>query len=108
MKREDFDYFTNEYNNLNTVKKACFVVKEYQRCETGRVMDKSAVTYDEYQEALKKVLAYAFLKSNKEEIIETWKCNKECVRYRGVESFCPGEFQIDDNSNNLCKWYSRK
>lgn len=108
MKREDFDYFTSEYNNLHGVKKACFIVREYDRCQKDNNMNTSSISKEEYQKALNMVLAFAFNNAKNESKVEMWHCKGDCYRNNGFEGFCPGEFQLDQDTSNLCKWYSRK
>ena len=108
MKREDFDHFTNEFNHFKGLLKACFIVREYQRCDEANNLENCAVTKEEYHKALSLVLAFAHNNAQNVFEVEQWHCKDDCNRHYNKYGFCPGEFQINNDKPNLCKWYSGK
>lgn len=104
MNKEDF-YFSISKLPLNSVKRACFIVREYIRCNKTNI--ECAVTKDEFKESLDIILAHSYQTSDKRTSIEQWHCNQECELYDDL-AFCPGEFQIKENEKKLCRYFIKK
>ena len=87
------------------VKRACYIVKEYLRYVNNGYMDDCAVTYEEYELALKRILAFAFNKSDYDTVEYLGKCEVDC-KYTD-KLFCDGEFSVDKNhAEGPCRYYS--
>lgn len=100
-----FDFIVKEYPK-NSVKKACYVVREYMRCKRYNDLENCAVTEKEFLESLNILLAFGYTNSDKDTIAKRWTCDSDCNRNNGMYAFCPGEFQIDRNSESFCEYYS--
>ncbi len=106
MDREDLDLIIRNLPK-ESVKRACYIVREYKRYEAKGNFDYCAVTKEEYEEALRIILAYAYSTSDNNTLVEQWKCYNDCSRNNGFCGFCEGEFQTSkDQSKPLCKHYS--
>ena len=106
MERDYFNFVLKELPK-DSVKRACYVVREYIRCENSGNLDNCAVSKEEYDSALAIILAYSFQTSNNDTLVEQWQCDSDCNRNNGVENFCPGEFQISNEPcKKMCKYYS--
>ncbi len=106
MNRNDFDFITSDLPK-DSVKKACYVVREYRRCEKSGNLDFCAVSKEEFDLALEILLAYSYQTSDKTTLAEQWQCDSDCNRNNGLCGFCQGEFQISKNpSKKLCKHFS--
>ncbi len=106
MDREDLDLIIRNLPK-ESVKRACYIVREYKRYEKDGNFIDCAVTKEEYEEALKIILAYAYTTSDNNTVVELMKCYSDCNRNNGTCGFCDGEFQITkDQSKKLCKYYS--
>jgi len=106
MEKELFDFIVNDLAK-DSVKRACYVVREYRRNEKLGNLDNCAVTKNEYEDAINILLAYSFQTSDKDTLVEQWQCDSDCNRNNGLWDFCPGEFQIcNDSTKKLCKYYS--
>ena len=106
MKKELFDLLLKDLPK-NSVKRACYIVREYRRCEAIGNFNLCAVTKEEYDEALGILLAYSFSNSYNDTVVEMWQCDGDCSRNFGILDFCPGEFQITkDPEKKLCKFFS--
>ena len=102
---DDIRFITGNLHK-DSVKKACYIVREYMRCEKTGNLDICAVSKDEYNEALRVLLAYSYQTSDNNTVAEQWLCDSDCDRNNGIYGFCPGEFQIDNHSGKkLCKHY---
>lgn len=103
MNRCDFDAITSNLAE-GSVKKACYVVREYRRCEKSGNLDMCAVSKEEFDSALAILLAFSYQTSAKDTLAEQWQCDSDC-RSNNC-GFCKGEFQIDNaRSRKLCKYY---
>ena len=92
---------------IDSVKKACYIVREYTRCEKSGNLEYSAVTKKEYDIALGIILAFAFTNSKDDTTVEQWLCDSDCNRNDGLCGFCKGEFQINNKTGKqMCKYYS--
>ena len=106
MKREDLDLIISNLPE-NSVKRACYIVREYQRYEEYGIFIDCAVSEEEYKEALRIILAHSFLTSNENTAVELWQCDGDCNRNHGFNEFCPGEFQVcKDSDKRLCKFFA--
>ena len=106
MEREFFNYIVKDLSK-DSVKRACYVVREYRRYEKHGDLSNCAVSKEEYEEALNIILAYSYQTSNRDTLVEQWQCDGECNFNHGFNDFCPGEFQISkDPRKKLCKYYS--
>ena len=106
MDRFFFDYIVKDLP-IDGVKRACYVVREYRRCEMYNILDTCAVSKEEYDVAVNTLLAFSFQNSEDDTLAEQWKCYNDCNRNNGFEGFCKGEFQITNNPcKKLCKHYS--
>lgn len=105
MEKDVFNYIVKDLSK-DSVKRACYVVREYRRCEMSGNFSNCAVTKEEYEEALNILLAYSFQTSDKVTTAEQWQCDGDCNRNHGFGDFCPGEFQLSkDPSKKLCKYF---
>lgn len=103
MNRCEFDAITSNLSE-GSVKRACYVVREYRRCEKSGNLDMCAVSKEEFDSALDIVLAYSYQTSDKDTFAEQWQCESDCCSNN--RGFCKGEFQIDNaRSKKLCKYY---
>ena len=106
MNRTDFNLITKDLP-LNSVKRACYIVREYIRCKVDNNLDCCAVTKQEYNAALNILLAYSFTTSENDTTVEQWTCDSDCNKNNGLCGFCDGEFQINSKTGKqLCKYYS--
>ena len=105
MEKDFFDFIIKKYSK-NSVKKACFIIREYIRCKKYNDLENCAVTEKEFSEALTIVLAHSYNTSDANTEAKTWHCDGDCNRNNGMYAFCPGEFQLDKNSDTLCEYYS--
>ena len=101
MTKEEFEYFISQFGE---VKKACYIVREYLRCEIQNI--ESVISKDEYIEAVRILLAYTYANCNDFSTINRWYCENDCTHNDGLYPYCPGEFQLDRDSKKLCKYYS--
>ena len=105
MNRNEFLYLVKDLPD-GGVKKACYIVREYIRHEIMKDLSHSAVTKEEYDEAVRILLAHSFKTSDNDTTIEDWYCEFDCNRNNGLEGFCKGEFQSSSKAKKLCKYYS--
>ena len=105
MKRDYFDFIVKDLPK-DSIKRACYVVREYRRCEKSGNLDICAVSKEEFDEAVTILLAHSFQTSDNDTLAEQWQCDSDCNRNNGFEGFCPGEFQINNSSRKLCKYFS--
>ena len=116
MEKEIFAWYTKDLPR-NSVKRACFVVREFlryskvtQNKETGtlecEILPRCAVTFEEYEEARNVILSYAYQNSTKLDKVELFVCESDCVHNDyGYDAFCNGEFSLHSKSLNLCPHY---
>ena len=106
MNRNEFDTITSDLNK-DGVKMACYVVREYIRCERSKKLDFCAVSKEEFDNALNVLLAFSYQNSDNNTLVEQCECESDCNRNNGLNGFCSGEFQLKQNTNKvLCKHYS--
>lgn len=91
------------------IKEACIIVREYLQnsriYQTVISSSNSAVTTDEFVQAVKVLMAYSWQNRANDCIPERWECDIDCA---SIDSsiFCPGEFQIaskDEKGRSLSK-----
>ena len=116
MEKEIFAWYTKDLPR-NSVKRACFVVREFlryskvtQNKETGtlecEILPGCAVTFEEYEEARNVILSYAYQNSTKLDKVELFVCDGDCIQNDyGNDAFCKGEFSLHSKSLNLCPHY---
>ena len=98
-----YEYLTKDFPE-NSVRKACYDVREFMRSQKYGTMD-NAVTEEEFYKSLDILLAYSYEQSNDETVVEQYYCDSECERNNGIYGFCPGEFQINSKSRVLCRHF---
>lgn len=105
MEKKVFDFIVKDLSK-DSVKRACYVVGEYRRYESHNNFSGCAVSKEEYDNALNILLAHSFQTSDKDTVVEQWRCDGDCNRNHGFGDFCPGEFQITtDPAKKLCKYF---
>lgn len=90
------------------IKEACIIVNEYiKNCEIKKdyslTSPKSAVSVNDFIEAVKVILAYTWENRDNDCIPSTIICDMDCY-LRKIALFCPGECQVidkDDSNKNL-------
>ena len=115
MEREFFEFVIKNMPK-NSVKRACYIVREYSRyskIETDSILtceEGCAVSLHEYLEAVKVLLAYSYENSDMLTEVEQFACESDCSHNNGCVGFCNGEFSISKKSHDktlkLCKYYS--
>ncbi len=105
MNINSFNYTIKNFPE-GSVKRACYIVKEFIRHERKNDLENCAVSKEEYDEALNILLAYSFQTSTEKTFAEQWLCDGDCERNNGLYGFCPGEFQKSSNAKKLCKYYT--
>ena len=103
MERKEFDFIKQILEvKEHGVKEACLMVKEY--LNNLEDITKSAVTKEEFIEAITIILNYSFTSSNKNTVVKEYYCKEDC-RMNTEFCFCKGEFSLSSNSKKLCKHY---
>lgn len=101
----------------NSVKRACYIVREYLRYaeqikigqdKVLKIEEGCAVTLEDFVEATQILLSYSYENSQKTTEVELFTCNNDCSHNNGCIGFCSGEFSIvsSDKKLKLCKYYS--
>lgn len=106
MKREELDFVLehNQYLEGGT-KEACVKVRDFLQHATnpGNQIHSalSCVTADEFMEAVKTLMAFAF--QQEDTIPKRWKCDDDCR----MTSFllCPGECNISKTADKICPFF---
>lgn len=105
MDRYDFDIITSNLHK-DGVKMACYVVKEYIRCERSNNLDYCAVSKEKFDRALNVLLAFSYQNSDENTLARQYECESDCNRNNGLNDFCPGKFQMGSGTSmTLCKHY---
>ena len=100
MKRERFEQYIKNMPE-GSVKKACFIVKEYLKGEGFSAVDK-----EEASVALGLLLSYCYENSKYDTFVEEYYCKGDCIFNNSEEfPFCPGEFSLANDAKTLCKYY---
>ena len=106
MNKSEFEYATHGIPK-NSVKRACYIVREYMRNEKLGIENYCAVTKEEYDEAVSILLTFSYLNSENDTFVEQFKCEGDCTKNNGFCGFCQGEFQLGNKKEKkLCKYYS--
>lgn len=114
MQREYLEFIIKDLPE-NSVKRACYIVREYLRySEIAKMNEDSvlkskkgcAVTLEEYIEASKILLANSYENANDDTFVEQFYCESDCSHNNGCMGFCRGEFSISKSSKTLCKHYA--
>ncbi len=103
MTKNDLEFYTKDLKE-NSVRRACYIVREYLRCKDYNFSNPS-VSEEEFYDALNILLAHSYQTSDEKTVVEQWCCDGDCDRNNGFYGFCPGEFQIDAKKRTLCKYY---
>ena len=103
MKKEDFE-LVKQIRELKKggVQEACLIVKEYLSNLSDTT--KSAVTYEEYLDAVHILMNYSYENSNKDTIIDECYCEYDC-RMNTEFNVCKGTFSLSSKGKKLCKYY---
>ena len=101
MDREIFEYITKDMKPLDEggVKKACYVIREYKNHSK---YGNSAVTEDDYREAINVLVAYAYDNSKNDTKVELHGCDKGCDT---CKAFCDGEMHLSLRNTRPCPNY---
>lgn len=108
MYKDEFDYMTRKMAPLEDggVKKACFIVQEYNKNkgEINPITGKSlcAVTEEEYNDAISVLTSFAYNNSTNETKTELYKCTLgyDC---NPTSAYCKGEFSANNHlAKKLC------
>ena len=103
MKKEEFEFIKGLLEvRPGGVKEACLIVKEY--LSNLDDLTKSAVTKDEYIEAVNILINYSFENSDKNTMIEEFYCKEDC-RMNTEFNVCKGKFSTSNKGKKLCKYY---
>ncbi len=99
MDRKEFDFVMKENNYLEGgTKEACIKARDYLINHNAGM---SFVNVDEYEEAVRTLIAFAFRKEDT--VPEKWHCDSDCHRVSYL--LCPGECNIDKNSKKRCPFF---
>lgn len=101
LNRDRFNRYTEGMTPLDEggVRIACYVVREYiNRFRYGN----SAVTEDDYKEAINILVAYAYDKSKNDTKVELHGCDNGCDT---CKAFCDGEMHLSLRNTRSCPNY---
>lgn len=99
MDRNEFDFVMKQNNYLKGgTKEACIKARDFL---TNFNAGMSFVDVDEYKEAVKTLIAFAF--RQEDTVPERWQCDNNC--HRVSDLMCPGEFNIDNNLEKMCPFF---
>ena len=106
MERKDLEYILkNGQFQKGGTKEACVKAREFIRnsMNPGNQLHAplSCVTADEFVEAVKTLMAFAYLQDDT--IPEAWECDKDCKMTSDI--LCPGEFNIRKGSDKMCPYF---
>lgn len=107
MRREELELVLahNQYLKGGT-KEAGVKVRDFLRHATNQgneiLSARSCVTTDEFMEAVKTLMAFAF--QQEDTIPNRWKCDNDCLMITNIS--CPGEYNISDTANKICPFFS--
>ena len=102
MREIDFNIDTRCFDD-DSVIKACYIVREYIRCEGN---EECAVTKEQYDEAVTRLLTFSYLHCEMDTKVPQYSvCHEDCIYRR--DRFCLGEFQLNTHFKEkvLCKHY---
>lgn len=106
MERKELDFVLahNHYLEGGT-KEACVKVRDFLHHATnpGNQIHSalSCVTADEFMEAVKTLMAFAFQENDS--IPERWKCDSDCRMNSSI--FCLGECNISKTVDRMCPYF---
>lgn len=106
MKREELEFIlkSNRYLEGGT-KEACVKVRnflEYAKNPGNQLHSPmSCVTADEFVEAVKILMAFAF--RQEDTIPERWRCDNDCRKVNSL--LCPGECNISKTADKTCSYF---
>lgn len=106
MERKKLDVVLQQNNYLKGgTKEACIKARDFLRHknnpESQNQFIVSCVSEDEFVEAVKVLMAYAF--QREDEMPDMWYCDSDCKRTFDV--VCPGECNISKESKVLCPFF---
>ena len=78
MEKDFFDFIVKDMSK-DSVKRACYIVREYKRYESNGN------------------LVAVLFQNNKDTVVEQWHCDGNCNRNHGVGDFCPGVIILQKN-----------
>ena len=104
MNREQIEFIL-KYNNYlkGGTKEACVKVKDYLK-KIEVIESKSSIDFDEFHDCINTLLAACF--QAKDTIPLKYFCENDCRYTNGL--LCPGEFNLDKNSKNICPYYKQE
>ena len=106
MKRKELDFVLihNHYLEGGT-KEACVKVRDFLHHATNSGnqihSELSCVTTNEFMEAVKTLMAFAFQEDDSIPI--RWKCDSDCRMDSSI--FCPGECNISKTADKMCPFF---
>lgn len=98
----EFIVKNNKYAK-NGTKEACIKVKDYMK-NINSIESKSSIEFNEFVECINTLLAFCF--TEKDTIPTKYCCDNDC-KYSAF-LLCPGEFNTDDKSKNICPYYTQE
>ena len=105
MNKSDFERVTIGLPK-DSIRLACYIVREYRRCESGNNLELCAVTKEQYDMAVNMLLAFAYQNSDEKTVVEQYYCESDCCKNNGLSGFCDGEFEITkDTKKRVCRRY---
>ncbi len=103
MKREELAFILKQNKYLEGgTKGACVIVRDFLRHEANPGNQISCITANEFMEAVKILMAFAF--RQEDTVPERWKCDNDCSRISNT--LCPGECNISEFSNKMCPFFT--
>lgn len=113
MKKRVVDYIIEQSDCIpNGSKEACIKVREYLKylkLDKDNISSPICdVTNEEFIDAVKVLMAFAWQNKDKDCVPETWYCDNACqnIDLDAICLFCNGEFQLakkDEQGKNLSK-----
>lgn len=106
MQREQLNFVCKDNGYLaGGTKEACVKARDFIKNvkNHGNVLSSplSCVSADEFIEAVKVLMASAFLKED--EVPKTYRCENDCRKVSYL--LCPGECNLDKEANDMCPFY---
>ncbi len=106
MERKELDFVLKQNHYLEGgTKEACIKAREFLRHATnpGNQIHSalSCVTADEFMEAVKVLMAFAF--GQADTIPEKWTCDSDC--HLVSDLLCPGECNISKTADKMCPFF---
>lgn len=102
MERKELDFVLKHNHYLEGgTKEACIKVRNFLYDTTKIHSPHSCVTVDEFMEAVKTLMAFAF--SQEDSVPKKWKCDSDCRMTSYL--LCPGECNISKTSDDICPFF---